>query len=238
MSGGRGAAMAAVGVAQPPADFGRVDFLVINRMVTDGARVLDVGCGDGALLKMLTETREVEGRGIEIRQEGVNRCLAQGLSVVQGDANHDLRDYPDDAFDFVILSQTVQAMGEPREVLEQLLRVGHRAIVSFPNFGHWRVRAYLAVLGRMPVTGALPDTWYDTGNIHLCTIRDFAELCVALEVNVERAVALDRSGKQLNLGQNLWSANLLGEQAVFLLSRSSARRRLRAEPPAPDRDRA
>jgi len=216
-------------------EHGRVDFLVIQRMVSEGARVLDVGCGNGALLKMLTDTRHIEGRGIEIRRKGVNRCVAKGLSVIQGDANTDLADYPDDAFDFVILSQTVQAMRRPREVLEQLLRIGRRAIVSFPNFGHWRVRAYLALLGRMPVTGALPDTWFDTGNIHLCTIRDFADLCAALDVTVERAVALDRGGKQLNLAKSLWSANLLGEQAVFLLSRSGTRDRAPGEPPEPGR---
>jgi methionine biosynthesis protein MetW len=219
-----------------PSENGRVDFVVIRRMVGDGARVLDVGCGDGTLLRMLTESRHIEGRGIEIRQENVNRCVASGLSVIQGDANVDLRDYPDGAFDFVVLSQTVQAMREPREVIEQLVRIGRRAIVSFPNFGHWRVRAYLALLGRMPVTGALPDTWFDTPNIHLCTIRDFAELCGALEVTVERAVALDRNGRQLNLATNLWSANLIGEQAVFLLSRAVTRTRPHAASPEPDQD--
>jgi methionine biosynthesis protein MetW len=213
---------------------GRVDYLVINRMVAAGSRVLDVGCGDGSLLEMLADTRNVDGRGIEIRQENVHRCVARGLSVIQGDANRDLRDYPDAAFDYVILSQTVQAMHEPREVLEQLLRIGRRAIISFPNFGHWRVRLYLALLGRMPVTGALPDTWFDTHNIHMCTIRDFFELCAALDVTVERAVALDRSGKQLNLANNLWSSNLLGEQAVFLLTHQSPYGHSSGEPPAPD----
>ena len=208
----------------------RVDYEVISRMVAADSRVLDVGCGDGALLEMLIETRQIDGRGIEIRQENVNRCVARGLSVIHGDANCDLRDYPDGAFDYVILSQTVQAMQQPREVLEQLLRIGRCAIVSFPNFGHWRVRAYLATLGRMPVTGSLPDTWFDTDNIHLCTIRDFFELCAALEFKVERAVALDRAGKQLNLAHNLWSSNLLGEQAVFLLSRPKSYSPTSAEP--------
>ena len=220
----------------PATGGGRVDYLVIGRMVAEGSRVLDVGCGDGTLLELLAKMRGIDGRGIEIRQENVNRCVARGLSVIQGDANLDLSDYPDDAFDYVILSQTVQAMQEPREVLEQLLRIGRRAIVSFPNFGHWRVRAYLALLGRMPVTGALPDTWFATDNIHLCTIRDFFELCAALEVAVERAVALNGAGSQLNLAKNLWSANLFGEQAVFLLSRSRAHARSRAEPPELGRD--
>lgn len=198
---------------------GRVDHLVISNMVAQGSRVLDIGCGDGSLLGMLEKTRGTDGRGIEIRQENVNRCVARGLSVIQGDANRDLYDYPVGAFDYVILSQTIQAVYNPREVLEQLLQIGQRAIVSFPNFGHWRVRAHLALLGRMPLTDVLPDTWYDSDNLHLCTIRDFSELCGALDLTVERAVALDLSGKQLNLAQNLWLANLLGEQAVFLLSR-------------------
>ena len=207
---------------------GRVDFMIIRDMVREGARVLDVGCGDGGLLKLLGDSRGVDGRGIEISQDGVNRCVAEGLSVIQGDANTVLADYPDDAFDYVILSQTIQAMRRPRDVLEQLLRIGEHAIVSFPNFGHWRVRSFLSLLGRMPVTGALPETWYDTPNIHFCTIRDFAELCAALDVDVERAVALDAQGKAVNLAKSVWSANLFGEQAVFLLSRSGARVRDRA----------
>lgn len=197
----------------------RTDFVVISEMVETDARVLDVGCHDGALLALLTESHGIDGRGIELSQEDVNRCVARGLSVIQGDANTDLRDYPDQAFDYVILSQAIQAMAEPAEVLQQLLRIGRRAIVSFPNFGHWQVRAYLAFLGRMPVTETMPHTWYESPNIHFCTIRDFAELCAALDVTVERAVALDVHGKVLPLGKSLWWANVLGEQAVFLLKR-------------------
>lgn len=197
----------------------RTDFDVISEMVTPGARVLDVGCSDGALLTRLIETHDIDGRGIELSQEGVNACVASGLSVVQGDADTDLSTYPDQAFDLVILSQTIQATREPDEVLRQLLRIGKRAIISFPNFGHWKVRAYLTFLGRMPVTETMPQTWYDTPNIHFCTIRDFAELCHASEVEIESAIALDLSGKKLALGKSLWWANLLGEQAVFLLRR-------------------
>jgi methionine biosynthesis protein MetW len=203
----------------------RVDHLVIANMVARGSRVLDVGCAHGELLGLLSDTLEVDGRGIELRQEGVNACVAAGLSVIQGDADQDLEYYPDDAFDYVILSQTIQATRRPREVLEHLLRIGHRAIVSFPNFGHWRVRSYLLLLGRMPVTANLPATWYETLNLHMCTIRDFEELCEALDVKVERAVALDAQGKELNLAKSMWSANLIGEQAVFLLSRGQKPRR-------------
>ncbi|MBS7739924.1 MAG: methionine biosynthesis protein MetW [Chelatococcus sp.] len=188
-------------------------------MVDRGARVLDVGCGDGTLLSLLAERREVDGRGIELSREGVNQCVARGLSVVQGDADTDLFAYPDDAFDYVILSQTIQATRRPREVLEHMLRIGRRAIVSFPNFGHWRVRADLALSGRMPVTDNLPETWYDTPNIHFCTIRDFVALCNELNVQTERALALNSSGQPVRFNMPWWVWNLFGEQAVFLLRR-------------------
>src|SRR3981081_4066421 len=155
----------------------RVDLLLVAEMVKPGAKVLDVGCGDGELLSILGEQRGVDGRGIELSREGVNECVAKGLAVIQGDADTDLADYPDDAFDYVILSQTLQATRRPRVVLEHMLRIGRRAIVSFPNFGHWRIRMQLLFRGRMPRTDNLPDTWYDTPNIHFCTIKDFRALC-------------------------------------------------------------
>jgi len=200
-------------------DARRTDFAIIAKMVQKESRVLDVGCGDGTLLTLLSQSHDIDGRGIELSQEGVNACVADGLSVIQGDANTDLSTYPDQAFDYVILSQTIQATRFPDQILSQLLRIGRRAIVSFPNFGHWKVRAYLGVMGRMPVTETMPHTWFDTPNIHYCTISDFSELCKATEVEIEQAVALDVSGKELNLGKSLWWANLLGEQAVFLLKR-------------------
>ena len=201
------------------ADTSRVDLLLIAEMVSPGARVLDVGCGDGTLLRLLSEKRGVDGRGIELSQAGVNSCVAQGLSVIQGDADTDLVHYPDLAFDFAILSQTLQATYSPRHVLEQLLRIGKRAVVSFPNFGHWRVRGQLLFGGQMPLTDNLPDHWYDTPNIHLCTIKDFRGLCKDVGARVERAVALNAYGRKLGVSMPALAQNLFGEQAVFLLSR-------------------
>ena len=201
------------------ADTARVDLLLIAEMVAPGSRVLDIGCGDGTLLRLLSEKRNVDGRGIELSQAGVNSCVAQGLAVIQGDADADLVYYPDLAFDYAILSQTIQATHSPRHVLEQLLRIGKRAVVSFPNFGHWRVRSQLLVGGRMPKTDNLPERWYDTPNIHLCTIKDFLGLCADIGAEVERAVALNVYGRKMGVSMPVFMQNLFGEQAVFLLSR-------------------
>ncbi|HEX2553191.1 MAG TPA: methionine biosynthesis protein MetW [Microvirga sp.] len=197
----------------------RLDFRLIASMVEPGSRVLDVGCGDGSLLALLRDTRGVDGRGIELSRAGVSACMAKGLPVIQGDADTDLADYPDDAFDYVILSQTIQATRQPRVVLEHLLRIGRRAVVSFPNFGHWRVRYEVAVRGRMPVTENLPYSWYDTPNIHFCTIRDFVELCRETGATMERAVALNAGGRPMRVTLPWWVWNLFGEQGVFLLRR-------------------
>ncbi len=202
-----------------PQNSARRDHKLVADMVKTGARVLDVGCGDGELLHLLVETRGVDGRGIELSQAGVNRCVAKGLAVIQGDADFDLKDYPDDAFDYVILSQTLQATRHPRRVLEQMLRIGRNAIVSFPNFGHWRIRLKLLFRGRMPVTDNLPESWYDTQNIHFCTIRDFMELTRDIDAKMDRSVALNARGWPVKWLAPWWFWNLFGEQGVFLLSR-------------------
>lgn len=197
----------------------RVDLLLIADMVTPKTRVLDVGCGDGALLRLLRDERGVDARGMELSQRGVNDCVAKGLPVIQGDADTDLSAYPDDAFDYVILSQTLQATHRPKKVLENMLRVGRRAIVSFPNFGHWRIRTQLAFGGHMPVTQNLADSWYDTPNIHFCTIRDFVALAREIEAPIARGVALNRFGAPMRVSAPWWVWNFFGEQAVFMLDR-------------------
>lgn len=200
----------------------RVDLLQIANMVPAGSRVLDVGCGDGALLDYLIRERGADARGIELGQHGVNACVARGLSVVQGDADTDLRDYPSKAFDYVILSQTLQATHRPKEVLEQLLRIGTRAIVSFPNFGYWRVRLNLLLSGRMPNTGTLDNPWYSTPNIHLCTVRDFVILCDELDIVIEQNTAIGSKGRVLAWARPLWLANLFADKGLFVLRKNGA----------------
>ena len=190
------------------------------RRWSSAARRCSTSAAATAICCNLLETRGIDGRGIELSREGVNRCVAKGLAVVQGDADTDLVNYPDDAFDYVILSQTLQATRQPRVVLENLLRIGRRAIVSFPNFGFWKMRLQLLVGGHMPRTENLPATWYDTPNIHFCTIKDFVQLCDEINVKMERAVALDLYGRPLRLNVPWWFWNMFGEQGVFLLSRA------------------
>ena len=207
----------------------RADLRLIAEMVTPGSRVLDIGCEDGVLLDYLGHFRQVVGRGIELSQEGVNACVSHGLSVIQGDADTDLDAYPDDAFDFAILSQTLQATRDPRHVLRNLVRIGAQAVVSFPNFGHWRARLHLAMNGRMPVTQAMPIAWHATPNIHLCTIRDFVVLCRCLGIEIERSFALDDDGRPTEI-TSLGASNLLGQHGMFLLSRKRPRRPLARRP--------
>jgi methionine biosynthesis protein MetW len=199
----------------------RVDLRLIADMIAPGARVLDIGCGDGTLIAHLFETKGCDARGIEVDMALVTRAVAHGLPVMQGDADIDLAHYPDGAFDYVVLSRTLQAVARPREVLRQLLRIGARAVVSFPNFGHWLVRWQLLSRGRMPMTPTWDRQWYETPNIHPCTIRDFFDLCAAEGYAVERWLAADEDGRRTPWRRSRWLANLFGEQGLFLLRSAS-----------------
>lgn len=195
----------------------RPDLAAIAEMIPPGARVLDVGCGDGALLEHLAASKGVDGRGIELVQQNVNACVARGLPVMQGDADTDLGEYPSGAFDVAILSQTIQATRSPRDVLGHLLRIGRRTVISLPNFGHWRVRLALLTHGRMPRTQALGYEWYDTPNIHLCTIADFQALAHQTGATIERALALDEKGRTRPMRADAWGPNIFADGAIFLL---------------------
>ena len=202
-----------------PAAEQRVDFRIIRELVEPGTRILDVGCGDGLLMSLLRRTLGVRASGIELSQTGVNDAVARGLSVIQGDADTDLDAYTDKSFDYVILSQSLQAMRDPHKVLENMLRIGERGIVSFPNFAYYRMRLQLLTTGKMPKTDLLPEPWWRTSNIHFCTIRDFVELCDEMGVTVEAQIALNSSGRRIPLNAPWWFWNMFGEQAVFLLRR-------------------
>ncbi len=200
----------------------RLDLRLISEMVTPRARVLDIGCGDGALIGHLFRTRGCDARGIEIDMAEVTRAVAHGLPVMHGDADSDLSQYPDAAFDFVVLSRTLQAVERPREVLRQMLRIGEHAILSFPNFGHWQVRWQLLANGRMPMTGVWDRPWHETPNIHPCTIRDFFVLCAEEGYAVEQWLAVDEAGQKAPWRRSATLANLFGEQALFQLRKKAA----------------
>ncbi len=185
----------------------------VARQIPSGASVLDVGCSDGQLLAFLRNSKGVDGRGIELDPERVARAVARGLSVVQGDATHDLSAFPSASVDYAILSETLQAMEAPHKVLSELVRIGRRAVVAFPNFGHWRVRAHLAFKGRMPVTHSMPVSWYETDNIHFCTVDDFRALATEMGLRIEEQAFL--AGE---VPISAWP-NLRADHALFVLSR-------------------
>jgi len=197
----------------------RPDLKAIADMVTPESSLLDIGCGEGDLLSWLQENKKVSGRGIELSQGGVNRSIARGLSVIQGDADTDLQYYPDQAYDYAVLSQTLQTLRQPHEVVKQLVRIARHAIVSVPNFAHWKNRLYLLTTGEMPVTKTLSYQWYDTPNIHFCTIADFVNLCEALHVVIEKRLYVTNQGVPNYFNNKGIFANVFGEQGIFMISR-------------------
>ncbi len=197
----------------------RADFDAIIESVPKGSSILDIGCGDGELLKILESERQAIVRGMEISQAGVNHCVAKGLSVIQGDADHDLPIFADNSFDLVVLSNTIQAVLKPKNILLQIKRIGRRAIVSLPNFGYWKVRLDLGFGGRMPITKDLPETWYNTANLHLCTLRDFAELANECGFKIVSIIPVIGDKRMKPCKSVNWFNNLLAQKAVFVLER-------------------
>ena len=197
----------------------RKDWNLIESLIDNKSTILDIGCGEGDLIKQLQNNRHADIRGVEINGELVRSAISKGLSVVQGNAEKDLSQYCDQSFDYVILSQTLQAMYNPKQVLNELLRIGAKAIVSFPNFGHWRIRAQLLFKGKMPVTHELPYAWYDTPNIHFFTLKDFLEMCRMSNIFIERSIGLTSQGRQFEITSHTLTSNLITNEAIFLLSR-------------------
>jgi methionine biosynthesis protein MetW len=195
------------------------EFKIIAGLIETNTRVLDVGCGDGTLMEFLKNNKKIDIRGIEISKNNVQQCIGKGLTVIEGDAEKDLSQFPDGSFDFVILSQTLQAFLNPEKVISELLRVGKKAIVTIPNFGYWKVRLHLLIKGTMPVTRTLPDEWYNTPNLHMCTIQDFFDFCKKREINLYNSIALHnlKSSKITNV--NLTLKNLTAVLGIFLIEK-------------------
>ncbi len=188
------------------------EFKIISDLIEKNTRVLDVGCGDGTLMEYLKHNKEIDIRGIEISKDNVQKCLSKGLAVIEGDAEKDLLQFPDSSFDFVILSQTLQAFLSPEIVIKELIRVGKKAIVTIPNFGFWKIRLHLLFKGTMPVTKNLPNEWYNTPNLHMCTIKDFYNFCENREIKLDKSLALQNekisSINEFNLNVKNLSAEL------------------------------
>ena len=196
----------------------RKDWTLIESLIEANSKVLDIGCGEGGLMAQLEKNIQAKTNGIEVSANLTQKAIAQGFNVVQGNAEKDLNQYSNKSFDYVILSQTLQAMIRPKEMLLELLRIGGKAIVSFPNFGHWTIRLQLLLLGKMPVTKGLPYAWYETPNIHFFTIKDFQNLCQKSNIIIEKGLALTSGGKQVEISSGLSGANLFTNEAIFLLS--------------------
>ena len=195
------------------------EFKIISDLIEKNTRVLDVGCGDGILMEYLKYNKKIDIRGIEISKDNVQKCLSKGLTVIEGDAEKDLLQFPDGSFDFVILSQTLQAFLNPEIVIKELLRVGKKAIVTIPNFGFWKVRLHLLIKGTMPITKNLPDEWYNTPNLHMCTIKDFYNFCENRKIKLGKSSALHNKKISSINKLNLNIKNLSAELGIFLIER-------------------
>ena len=195
------------------------EFQIISELIENNCRVLDVGCGDGTLMKFLKDRKKVDTRGLEISKNNVQSCISKGLSIIEGNAEKDLHQFPNLSFDYVVLSQTLQAFYNPEKVIEDLLRVANKAIVTIPNFGYWKIRMHLLLKGTMPVTKNLPDEWYNTPNLHMCTIKDFFDFCSKRNVDLYKSIALngERTSKINKLNLNI--KNFTSELGIFLIKR-------------------
>ncbi len=194
------------------------EFKVIADLLPKNVRVLDVGCGDGSLMNLLIKEKNIQARGLELVEENVKKCIYKGLSVIEGNAETELHQFPNQSFDFVILSQTLQAFYNPEKVLKDLLRVGKSVIISIPNFGYWKVRTKLLFFGKMPVTKTLPNKWYNTPNLHMCTIKDLFDFCVDKNIKINRAIGVNEDKTSEIRKSNLEIKNLFSKLGIFLLS--------------------
>tara|TARA_Y100000817_G_scaffold174406_1_gene136244 strand:- start:207 stop:800 length:594 start_codon:yes stop_codon:yes gene_type:complete len=194
------------------------EFKVIADLLPNNVRVLDVGCGDGSLMSLLTKEKNIEARGLELIEDNVKKCIYKGLSVIEGNAETELHQFPSQSFDFVILSQTLQAFYNPEKVLKDLLRIGKSVIISIPNFGYWKVRTSLLFFGKMPVTKTLPNKWFDTPNLHMCTIKDLFDFCLEKNIKIDRAIGINENSTSEIKKSNLELKNLFSKLGIFLLS--------------------
>ena len=195
------------------------EFRIISEIIKKNTRVLDVGCGDGTLMKFLKENKNVDARGFEISKTKAQNCIGKGLSVIEGDAEKDLQQFPNSSFDYAVLSQTLQAFYNPEKVINDLLRVSKKAIVTIPNFGFWKIRLHLLLKGTMPITKNLPDEWYNTPNLHMCSIKDFFNFCSKKNIKLGQSIALNNEKtSSINTG-NLNLKNLSSELGIFLIER-------------------
>ena len=193
------------------------EFKVIADLLPKNVRVLDVGCGDGSLMSHLIKEKNIEARGLELKKENVTKCIYKGLPVIEGNAETELHQFPNQSFDFVILSQTLQAFYNPEKVLKDLLRIGKSVIISIPNFGYWKVRASLLFFGKMPVTKTLPNSWYNTPNLHMCTIKDLFHFCVEKNIKIKRAVGVNEYKTSEIKKSNLEIKNFFSKLGIFLI---------------------